>query len=422
MWETVSVAIPLIFCVVILFNSRLRRSESALARNALIVLIAAGLVALVFWPSRGAGFSTYTQAAALIVSDGARVYSVYPTPPQPETPPAGLIVLAGLYAVTPQEYWILVVGLYQAILDGVIAYFTYKSLGGNLGLLGACLVIFNPFFFAYSILNLSPDQLMLAIYMFGAYLISRQKLTPSYLVFGLAFMTMQTAIFFLAGIFFLLIFRYGWREVLKFSVIVSGVFLIISLPFLLVDNSYMDHVWLGEFVRVTVGAGEHLYSPDFAGLSTYLAYIHQYAGVDLKWAYALGPLVFALIIASVVYLTYKRKNIGMSHLSYLSLMPLYLATWNTAYGADPVNPWRLYYFIPFATIIWLTNKGAVGYASLAMILAVQFYRAADYAAFLFNVATEPLLLPGNLVVPAAFLVLYVLILSKRSPEDSKLPQ
>lgn len=401
-----SFLVSLVFILLLIFSRRLTIMKGW--NGLLLVLLVLGLLAQVVWPSRGAGFGTYTEAARILDSQGPSLYSVFQNPPQPEAPPMGLVILGLMYAVVPGGLWPVAVGVYQALLNGIIAFATYRLIGGKIGKVAACLVVYNPFFFVYSLLNVSPDQLMFAFVMIGLNLAKIGKKTWSSITFGLALISMQTAVFFLVPMAFYFLFRYGKRVMATFVAIVLGIFLIGSLPFALVDRSYIDHVWEGQFIRIGLGTAQHLYDPNFAGLSAYFAYLHGATGLDLSFLYALGPFVFIGIAISVIYVVYRNREIELSHLALLSLMPFYLATWNTAYGADPVNPWRLYFFVPFATIIWLQDRSLLAKTCLASILAVQLYRVADYAAFIYNPTSElTLLAPGNLVLPACFLAYLV---------------
>lgn len=401
---SLTVVVFVIFgCLVTYWLRRRKIPDSSRATRLLLILIGVGLILQFFGPSKGAGMITYTQAAQTIVSQGVRVYSVFPNSEQPEVPPLNLIVLSLLYLVSPAQLWASTVAAYQLLINAVIAYVVARSFSGNTGLFAATLVIFNPYFFVYSILNITPDQPMLGLALVAFFLLSLGRTRLSFVFFGLALVTMQTAIFFVIPVYFYVFFTRGLRASSQMAAVVAIIFVAFSLPFALVDNAYMNKVWFAEFARVGLAPQLSLYNPNFAGLSTYLAYVHDLTGADLRFVYAMSPLVFGLVTAFVVYLIWRNPTMKIATLSLLALMPFYLATWNTAYGGNPVNPWRLYYFIPFATIIWLRETGMTSISSLLSILSVQLYRLSDVAAYV--TGTDYLIL-GNLAVPALLLTFF----------------
>jgi len=248
----------------------------------------------------------------------------------------------------------------------------YLLLGRGLkGLVGAGLLLFNPYYAQYSIVNLTSEALI-APFFLSALLFFRKRDGASGLFLGVSALAKQEALYPAFALFVKRLFENRPRSV-KFLVSALLAFVLLSLPFLLFTPiQYLSIITQRPFGAQSLSFGGTSGGP--AAFSTFWSVLNWASGVtamNFNAIQAARPFVWVVLMALVVFVIFRR-DLSSSHTSVLGYIPYILAS-------DFGGGWYLIVFIPMLIPVYLdqTLNRSERAASLFMLLAMLPYRLAD---------------------------------------------
>jgi len=324
-------------------------------------------------------------------------------------PPLQIYLAVLPYLLTAQaSASLLLVSIIADLASGVLVY---RVLGaGTRGLAGAGLLLFNPYYAQYSVVNLTTEALMTPLFLAGLYLF-RTRDGSSGALLGLSALAKQQVLY---PIFALSVMRVRESRAQAATLLASmaAVFLALSSPFLL--STPLD------FLRGMVGKPLQLQflNPATGGAAAFstfwsvLNWASVNTGVDFNAAQAIRPMVWLLLLALAVYVAAKR-DAGPAYTSLVAYLPYVL-------GSEFGGGWYLIVVVPLLVLVYLDADLArpERAAALAMLLALLPYRLADYYSLLTG-ETQPYVF-GDLLFGAASVVFLIVVVDSLRKRPSTL--
>lgn len=330
-----------------------------------IVAIAVGSWILANVPS-GPDIGFYARALIGFVAQPLEFYHSFPLYTYP---PLQLYLSLLAYGVTKSAIDSLrIVSLLATLLSGLLVYIILGK--GVKGMIGAALLMFNPYYAQYSVVNLTSEALITPFFLLSLYEFRRHDKASGALA-GLAALSKQE---FLYPAFFLALslLKEGRRKYVIFVGSIVVVFVFLSSPFLLFEPLTYLQVITGRAVGYqSLIPGQQVGPAAFSSFWSFLTSLGSSTGLNTGALQGVRPLVwFALMM--VVAAATARRDFRPAQITALGYLPFLL-------GSDLAGGWYLVVIIPALILVYLDFglRPTVRYAALAMLLSLLLYRLAD---------------------------------------------
>jgi len=314
-------------------------------------------------------------------------------------PPLQLYLSIIPYLLTSSPFYSLwLVSVLANLASGLLLYLLLGR--GSKGLVGAGLLLFNPFYVQYSIVNLT-SEVLITPFLLSALLFFRKRDGISGLFLGVSALAKQQAFYSAFALFTKRLFE-NRPQSLKFLFSALFAFVALSLPFLLfTPTQYLGTITGRPFqVQSLNFGGTSAAAPAFSSFWSVLGWASAVTGVNLGAIQGARPFVWVILMALVVFVI-SRRNLTPSYASLLGYIPYILASYLE-------SPWYLIVFVPLLIPIYLdrTLNRSERAASLLMLLAMLPYRLADN----YSLATgsSPPYVIGDLLLGLASLFFLIL--------------
>lgn len=279
-------------------------------------------------------------------------------------PPVWLWIVTGAYlfsfSSTGNDPSFLVLAKLPLIAaDVVVALVLLRLLGNAKGKFAAAFWLVNPMsVFITSIVG-QFDPIVGALLILSAYGLMRSKTGLAGVLYGVAIMTKQYAIF-AAPVLAASVFRESGRSrALKFATIAASTALLISFPFLLsgARQVYLRNVWM---TRSSVDYDDQCCQ--FAGLFQFLSWLHDELKIDLLSLFNLSCPALFMVLGLITGLAIVCRKIDYMKASLLPMIGFLAFSWY-------INPQYTVVFIPFLIFDVLSNN----YSKYWLIVALLPY-------------------------------------------------
>lgn len=330
--------------------------------------------------------------------------SFYPSFAPYVYPPLQLFLAAIPYLLAlPPLVSLRLVSVVANLVSGLLVYLLLGR--GTKGLMGAALLLFNPFYAQYSIVNLTSEALT-APFLLLALLVFRAKGASGVLV-GVSAAAKQQALYPALVLFLKRIPEEGLSS-LRFLVGAILAFTLISLPFLFsTPTFYLSAITERALEYQNLSPGQQGGAAAFSTFWSAMSWISAEKGINLGAAQALRPVVWALLVGVVVFLVLRRE-LSPSYAALLGYVPYIL-------GSEFQGGWYLIVFVPLFILVYLDSSlsSAERCCALFVLFALLPYRLADVYSLL--TGNSPPYVIGDLLLGIATTCFVVVALLKRPP-------
>jgi hypothetical protein len=291
------------------------------------------------------------------------------------------------------------------VADWAMALVIFRAVKGFRGVLAPMLLLFNPFFFLYSV-NVSQGHTVMAAFLLaGSFLILRGRFGLGSLFLGLAVMTLQYALYAVIPVLILILTRQGVRRFLLSLACTAATMIVVSLPFVVFGSLsvYLQFVFLQyleprqyflaaigntipnraylQYISTFTLSKTGLISPvSFNGLWSVLGYLNGLE-VRLYWSFLLIAGANLVLLFVVAYSIVKGRVINAVAVALLGMAVFELV-------GSGAGSYYVIVYIPLAVLAGALTAGRRMLFAPA-ILGPTLYNVAEYLSQILGVG-QPL--------------------------------